>query len=141
MKIDKRRRPYLAENEYELFEQCSKREESKEFERKCSYKKRADEDREYFATTDLSISGLCKWLSNDSVPNIANEGVIWLMHFISLGARTAEVGEKVEFVELELRAIVEYHCMENMKDRINPESYALMEKDLKKATEFYGIPV
>lgn len=136
-----RRRPYLDGYEHEWFKECSKREDSKESELGQRYQENIDEDRRYFRTSDLSVADLCKWLSNGAIPCIANEGVIWLMHFISLGARTAEVGEKVEFVELELRAIVEYHCMEDMKDRINPESYALMEQDLKKATEFYGIPV
>ena len=140
MKIDKRRRPYLDGNEYELFEQCSKRRESKESELKRSYQRRTDGDKRYFRTyTHLTVSDLCQWLSNDDFPCIASEGVAWLMHFISLGARTAEYHEKVEFVELELRAIVEYHCMEDMKDRINPESYGLMEKDLEAAKTFYEI--
>ena len=138
MKIDKRR-PYLDGYEHEWFKECSKREDSKEFELEQSYQKTIDIDTHYFNTSDLSVQSLCEWLSNEAFPCIANEGVVWLMHFISLGARTAEVGEKVEFVELELRAIVEYHCMEDMKDRINPESYGLMEKDLEAAKTFYEI--
>ena len=138
MKIDKRR-PYLDGYEHEWFKECSKREDSREFELGRCYQKHIDEDRRHFRTSDLTVSDLCQWLSNEAIPCIANEGVVWLMHFISLGARTAEYREKVEFVEMELRAIVEYHCMEDMKDRINPESYALMEKDLEAAKTFYEI--
>ena len=90
------------------------------------------------ASREDSFSDACIAESKVVMENLANEGVYYLMHFIALGTLSAEKGERVEFIEMELRHIQQSGKLELLKCRINEQGFALLEEDLHRAIEYYN---
>ena len=90
------------------------------------------------ASREDSFGAACIAESKEIMENLANEGVYYLMHFIALGTLSAENGEGVEFIEMELRHIQQSGKLELLKCRINEHSFALLEEDLQRAIEYYN---
>ncbi len=86
----------------------------------------------------LDFRSACLTECNRSLERLANEGVYYLMQFISLGALSKECLQKVDFIAAELIHIQATGHLPLLKGRINDESYAQMEQDLQEALAFYN---
>jgi hypothetical protein len=135
----KKRRPYITcESEQRLFDDHAKSHICAKRDLTFRYSKEFHEH--YFKTMDdLTFRDINLWMCNDDLRWIAVNSAAWLHLFIALGAISAEYSEKVDFVEDEIRDIITNNHMERLKDRLWPEDYEAMEKDLEHAGRFNGV--
>ncbi|MDE7281653.1 MAG: hypothetical protein K2N36_07940, partial [Ruminiclostridium sp.] len=107
------RRPYITcESEQALYEYGKRQRTPIKDERKLKYN-RVKELNKHFVIRDvfyenfLTFEEVTTWICNDDLPIIADEGVYYLMTFISLGALAVEFNENIEFIKIELSNIFE----------------------------------
>lgn len=131
----KKRRPYILDAcTQKIFENAKDK-------FKHNYIKEKHEYRNYFdhMRFDEDCESVATFLCIDDLISIGAEDVGWLMAFIIFGVLTSEFGERVDFVEDELRDILINNHMERLKHKITSDDYQLMLEDLKTAQDFYGI--
>lgn len=136
------RRPYITcESELELYNDCKNRMCTVEKDLKLNYKKIKEQNRHFILRDNLEFTfyETTLWICNDDLHIIANEGVYYLMTFISLGILGVEFNENVDFIKMELRYILEKKLLENSKERINIESFIEMQRDLNGIQRHFDI--
>ncbi len=136
------RRPYITcESELELYNDCKNHICLVEKDLKLNYKNIKELNRHFILRNNLELSfyETSLWICNDDLHVIANEGVYYLMIFISLGILCVEFNENVSFIKMELKYILEKKLLEKLKERINIESYIEMQEDLNDIQQFFGI--
>ncbi|MBQ7935698.1 MAG: hypothetical protein IJ333_05050 [Clostridia bacterium] len=136
------RRPYItSESELELYNDCKNRICTVEKDLKLNYKKIKEQNRHFVLRDNLEFTfyETTLWICNDDLHIIANEGVYYLMTFISLGILGVEFNENVDFIKMELRYILEKKLLENSKERINIESFIEMQQDLNGIQRHFDI--
>ena len=136
------RRPYITEGyEQDLFDNASKYSDNIEDDLKLEYSK-IKEIKETEILSNRSWLSFCDILikqCNDDLCCIANHGVYYLMVFISLGALSAKYGEKVDFVRIELKYILDHNLIGELKDRIHTMCYLDMMKDITVIRSYYEL--
>lgn len=133
------RYPYLETNlELSKFEKARTKFDDVDADRQLDYTFFKDMTAKNITGRGDCFGSACIAESKSVMESIANEGVYYLMHFIALGALSAEKGERVDFVEMELRHIQQSGKLELLKCRINEQCFAQMEEDLQRALEYYS---
>ena len=136
------RRPYITgESDLELYNNCKNHICVAEQDLKLNNKKIKELNKHFILrdNLDLSFYETSLWICNDDLHIIANEGVYYLMIFISLGVLSVEFNENVDFIKIELKYILENNLLEKLKERINRESYIDMQQDLYNSKQYLGI--
>ena len=136
------RRPYITgESDLELYNNCKNHIYVAEQDLKLNYKKIKELNKHFILrdNLDLSFYETSLRICNDDLHIIANEGVYYLMIFISLGVLSVEFNENVDFIKIELKYILENNLLEKLKERINRESYIDMQQDLYNSKQYLGI--
>ncbi len=136
------RRPYITcKSELELYNKqknylCSVKEELK-----LNYKQIKEQNKHFVSRdyTELTFYEISLYICNNDLHLIANEGVYYLMIFISLGSLSMDFNENIDFIKMEINYILEKNLLENLKERINKESYIEMQHDLNNIKQHFGI--
>ena len=136
------RRPYITcQSELELYNDRKKRICTVEKDLELNYKKIKEQNRHFILRDNLEFTfyETTLWICNDDLHLIANEGVYYLMIFISLGILCVEFNENVSFIKMELKYILGKKLLEKLKERINIESYIEMQEELNDIQQYFGI--
>ena len=132
-------RPYITcERDQEIYEYGRKQEDTIDDDIKLNYSRLREQNKHFIMRDDkLTFEEEATWICNDDLPFIANEGVYYLMTFISLGALAVEFNENIDFIKVELRYIFENKFLEKMTARINSGSYIEMRRDCEKIKQYF----
>ena len=136
------RYPYITEeSEQQLFHDSSSHEENIEDDLRLDYHRIKEiKEREISSNQDwLSFHDIIIKQCNDDLCFISNQGVYYLMVFISLGALSNKYKEKIDFIGIELKYIFDHSLLDKLKHRINPQSYADMLDDILAVKLYYNL--
>ena len=132
--------PYIeTAAELKLFEKARTRFDDADADRELEYAFFKEMTFKNIANCGDDFKSACIAECKESLESLANEGVYYLMHFISLGAILKQKGERVDFVGAELCHIQESKKLELLKCRINEQSYLQMEQELQELIEYYTV--
>lgn len=133
-------RPYITTaEELKLFESARAKIDDAETDRAIDYGFfKAATCKSIYEQSNLVFRDACINECKNSLERLANEGVYYLMHFISLGVLSKYNLQKVDFIEAELKHIQKSGRPALLKSRINDQSYGQIEKDLQEALDFYN---
>lgn len=136
------RRPYITEeSEQQLFDNASNYSENIEDDLKLDYNKtKESKENEIISNLDwLSFRDIIIKQCNDDICFISNQGVYYLMVFISLGMLSVKYGEKIDFIRIELKYIFDNNLISKLKRRINAQSYSDINNDITVIRSYYNL--
>lgn len=134
------RRPYITcQSELQLYNNQKNYTFPFEEEVQINYKKLKEQNKRFIFRdyTELTFYEISLWICNDALHLIANEGVYYLMTFISLGILSVEFNENVDFIKIELKYIFDNELINKMKHRINAQSYLDIINDASIVKSYY----